>query len=171
MRKLPRLASFVVASTLLFPATAPAGTTANKNEAEVRQLLDRWVKAFRAKDIDGVMAVYAPGTAVVAFDVVPPLERVGNKPYRKNYEDFFAMYEGPLECEFRNLRIVAGKDVAFIHSLERVGGTLKGAQKSDLWLRATSGLRKMNGKWLIIHDHISVPADFETGKAALDLEP
>jgi hypothetical protein len=29
----------------------------------------------------------------------------------------------------------------------------------------------MNGKWLIVHDHISVPADFESGKAMLDLKP
>ena len=171
MGKLARFASVVIVSTLLFSTVAPADTTAGKNEGEVRQLLDRWGKAFRAKDIDGVMAVYAPGTAVVAFDVIPPLERVGSKSYRKNYEDFFATYEGPLDYELRDLRIVAGKDVAFIHCLERVSGTLKGGQKSDLWLRVTSGLQKMNGRWFIIHDHISVPMDFETGKALLDLKP
>ena len=171
MGKLARFASLVIASTLLFSTVAQAGSTVSKNEGEVRQLLDRWGKAFRAKDINGVMAVYAPGTAVVAFDVIPPLERVGSESYRKNYEDFFAMYEGPLDYEFRDLRIVAGHDVAFIHCLERLSGTLKGGQKSDLWLRVTSGLRKMNGRWFIIHDHISAPVDFETGKAALDLKP
>ena len=31
--------------------------------------------------------------------------------------------------------------------------------------------RKINGKWLIVHDHISVPIDFDSGKAALDLKP
>jgi ketosteroid isomerase-like protein len=66
---------------------------------------------------------------------------------------------------------VAGKDVAFLHCIERVSGTLKGGQKSDIWLRATSGLRKIKGKWLITHDHISVPVDFESGKAALELKP
>jgi ketosteroid isomerase-like protein len=61
--------------------------------------------------------------------------------------------------------------VAFIHALERMSGTLKNGQKSDVWVRATSGLRKINGKWLIVHDHISVPADLDTGKAVLDLKP
>ena len=122
-------------------------------------------------DIDAMMAVYASGATVVAFDVLPPLAKVGSESYRKNYKEFFAMYEGPLDVEFRDLRIVAGKDVAFIHCLERMSGTLKGGQKSDIWLRVTSGLRKINGKWLIIHDHISVPADFKTGKADLDLKP
>ena len=81
------------------------------------------------------------------------------------------MYDGPLDVELRDLRIVAGNDVAFLHCLERISGTLKGGQKSDIWVRVTSGLRKTNGKWLIVHDHISVPADVESGKAALDLKP
>lgn len=155
---------------LLSPPLDAAPSPA-KADAEIRRLLHRWEKAFSAKDTDAVMALYAPGAAVVAFDVVPPLAKSGREAYRKNYEEFFAMYEGPLEVEIRDLRIVAGSDVAFLHCLERMSGTLKGGQKSDLWLRVTSGLRKINGKWLIVHDHVSVPVDFETGKAALDLTP
>jgi ketosteroid isomerase-like protein len=117
------------------------------------------------------MSVYAPGNATVAYDIVPPLQRVGRDMYRKNYEEFFAQYEGPIDFELRDLRIVAGNDVAFLHAVERLGGILKNGQKSEVWIRATSGLRKINGKWLIVHDHISAPADFETGKAVLDLKP
>jgi uncharacterized protein (TIGR02246 family) len=168
-----RLILAIIISTVTAALSPPvsAAPPAAKSEAEIRQLLTRWQEAFRAKDIDAVMAVYASGVTVVAFDVVPPLEKVGTESYRKNYEGFFAMYEGSLEVEFRELRIVAGKDVAFMHCLERMSGTLKGGQRSDIWLRVTSGLRKIAGKWLIVHDHISVPADFETGKAALDLKP
>ena len=61
--------------------------------------------------------------------------------------------------------------MAFIHTLERITGTLKNGQKSDLWVCATSGLRKINGKWLIVHDHISAPVNLDTGKAVLDLKP
>jgi uncharacterized protein (TIGR02246 family) len=171
MGKLARLALALFASTLLFSTPAPAETPAGKSEGEIRQLLERWEKAFRAKNIDAVMAVYAPEAAVVAYDVVPPLQIAGKKAYRKSYEDFFAMYQGPLDFECRDLKIVAGRDVAFIYCLERVSGTLQNGQKSDLWIRATSGLRKISGRWLIVHDHISVPVDFETGKAALDLKP
>ena len=171
MKKLVGLAAVVLALTLPYPTPASAGAAADKSGVEVRRLLEGWEKAFRAKDIDGVMAVYAPGAAIVAYDVVPPLAIVGNKAYRKSYEDFFAMYEGSLDFEFRDLRIVADRDVAFIHSLERVSGTLKDGQKSQFWIRATSGLRKIKGRWLIVHDHISAPVDFVTGKAALDLKP
>jgi len=63
------------------------------------------------------------------------------------------------------MRVLSSGDVGFIHLLERFTGRLKNGQQSDLWLRATSGVLKVNGKFLIVHDHGSVPIDFETGKA------
>ena len=168
MKKLVALSAVVLACVLLL--WLPKARATN-NEAEIRQLLDRWGKAFRAKDLDAVMSVYAPGNATVAYDILPPLELVGRDKYRKNYADFFAQYDGPIDYEIRDLRIVAGDEVAFLHSVERISGILKNGQKSEVWIRATSGLRKINGKWLIVHDHISAPVDFETGKAALDLKP
>jgi uncharacterized protein (TIGR02246 family) len=144
---------------------------ATKDEAQIRDLYDRWAKAFQSRDVDKIMSVYAPGDAVVAYDIVPPLQYLGNDAYRKDYQEFLAQFDGPLGVEFRDMRIVAGKDVAFINVLERISGTMKNGSKADFWLRATSGLRKINRKWLIVHDHISVPIDFNTGKALLDLKP
>jgi uncharacterized protein (TIGR02246 family) len=141
------------------------------DEAQIRELYDNWAKAFRAHDVEGIMAVYAPGKTLVAYDVVPPLQYVGREAYRKDYEEFLAQYQGPIEVEYRDLRIIADDRVAFVHALERMSGTLKNGQKLDFWLRATSGLQKIHSKWLIVHDHISVPANFETGKAVLDLKP
>ena len=160
------LISIVVAS-LALPATAASP----ESEREVRQLLARLEKAIRAKDVDAVMAVYAAGAATVLFNSVPPLATTGWESYRKNYQLFFDMYQGSLDVEFRDLRIVASKDVAFIHCLQRTSGTLKGGLKDEMWVRITSGLRKINGKWLIVHDHVSVPVDFVTGKAVFDLKP
>jgi hypothetical protein len=39
--------------------------------AEIRQVLDRWVVAFRARDIPAIVSIYAPD--VVAYDMTPPL--------------------------------------------------------------------------------------------------
>ena len=143
----------------------------NSGEAEVRDVYDRWAKAFEARDVDAIMALYAPGDAVVADDIVPPLQYKGNAAYRKDYADFLAQFDGPIHVEYRDLRIVSSGDVGFIHTLERLTGKMKNGQPMDLWLRATSGLQRINGKWLIVHDHISVPTDFDTGKAMLNLQP
>lgn len=173
----PRL--FLSLAALLLLATGASGQsvnaahpkTANNDEAKIRALYDRWAKAFEAHDIEAIMAIYAPGDAVVAYDVVAPLQYKGKDAYRKDYLEFLAQYDGPIHVEYRDMRILCSGDVGFIHALERFTGKMKNGQQSDFWLRATSGLRKMNGKWLIVHDHVSVPIDFESGKALLDLKP
>ncbi len=59
---------------------------------EIRQVWDRWAKAFRAHDINGIMSIYAP--EVMAYDIVPPLQYAGKEAYRKDYEEFLAHYDG-----------------------------------------------------------------------------
>jgi uncharacterized protein (TIGR02246 family) len=149
----------------------PDTAITNSDEVEIRALYDRWAKVFEAHDIEGIMSLYAPGDAVIAYDVGPPLQFKGKDAYRKDYAEFLAQYDGPIHVEFRDMRVLSSGDVGFVHALEWFTGKLKNGQQSDLWLRATSGVRKVNGKWLIVHDHVSVPIDFESGKAVLDLKP
>lgn len=115
------------------------------------------------------MALYAPD--IVSFDLGPPLRHVGATAKRQNWVDAFAMYQPPLGYEMRDLTIAVGDDVAFGHSLNRISGTLKNGHRSDHWLRWTACFRKIDGKWLIVHDHVSLPVDFESGRALFDLEP
>jgi uncharacterized protein (TIGR02246 family) len=140
-----------------------------KNEAAIRELIDGYVNAVRAKDIDGVMSVYAPD--LVAFDVVPPLQYVGAEAFRKVWQGFFETFQAPIPYEVRDLSITAGDDVAFSHSLNRNSGTMKNGQKTDRWLRWTACYGKTGGKWRIAHLQVSVPVDLRTGEAMLGLRP
>jgi len=162
--------SVLTIACFLFLEMPKARTEAN-NEAEVRQLLDRWAKAFHAKDLNGIMSIYEPGQALVSYDIVPPLQYTGFEAYKKDYREFLDQFQGPIDIEYRDLNIIAGDTVAFSRGLERMTGTLKNGQKFDAWVRFTEGYRKTSGHWLAIHDHISVPVDLDTGKAALDLKP
>jgi uncharacterized protein (TIGR02246 family) len=140
-----------------------------KKEAAIRDLIDCFVKALRAKDINGVMSVFAP--EVVSFDLGPPLQHGGGETFVKRWQELFESYQNPIDYEVRDLNITAGDDVAFSYSLNRVSGTMKNGRKSDRWLRWTACYRKTNGKWLIVHEHVSVPVDLVNGKAMLDLKP
>lgn len=40
-----------------------------------------------------------------------------------------------------------------------------------MWWRMTIGYRKIDGTWMVIHEHNSVPFDTETGQASLGLKP
>jgi len=142
--------------------------TAN-NEAEIRELIERFAKAFRAKDVDGCMSVFAP--EIVSFDIIPPLQAVGAETFVKHWQEFFESYRGPIHVEFPDVSVTAGDDVAFSYCLHRIIGTLQNGHKTDFWLRWTAGWRKTNGNWLIVHEQVSVPVDLGSGKAMMDLKP
>jgi len=140
-----------------------------KNEAAIRELVDGFVKAIRAKDIHGVMSVFGP--EVVSFDLGPPLRHGGGEAFVKRWQELFESYQGPIDYEVRDLSITARDDVAFSHSLNRISGTMKNGQQTDRWLRWTACYRKTDGKWLIVHEQVSVPVELRNGKALLDLRP
>src|SRR4051794_36858352 len=139
------------------------------DEIEIRQRIDRLADGVRRADLESVMSIYAP--EMVTFDIVPPLQKVGADGKRKNWMDVFATYQPPLEYEVRDLTIAVGGDVAFARSLNRMSGALKNGSRIDQWLRWTACFRKLDGDWRIVHDHVSVPTDFATGKSLLDLKP
>jgi ketosteroid isomerase-like protein len=139
------------------------------DEAAIRQRIEQWAEAVRALDLEGAMSIYAPD--IVSFDVEPPLQHLGLEAKRRNWQGASAMYQRPRGYELRDLTITAGDDVAFAHSLNRVSGTLKSGNKIGFWVRWTACLRKIDGTWFIVHDHVSAPLDRESGKALLNLEP
>jgi uncharacterized protein (TIGR02246 family) len=147
-----------------------APTNVDDNEAkEIRGWIDRWTKAVSAKDVDRVMELYTDD--VVAYDVVPPLQYIGKAPYRADFQQFFAQYESDLRVETRDLHVGANGDLGYATGLQMISGTLKHGQKFGVWVRFTSLYRKVNGKWLDFHDHVSVPVEIQSGKALLDLKP
>jgi ketosteroid isomerase-like protein len=137
--------------------------------AEVRALLDTRVDACRAKDIDRLMALYAPECSY--FDVVPPLQFVGADAVRQNFLRWFAEYDGPISLETSAEHVVLSGEVAFAHMLHLDSGNRNGAY-SGVWLRSTVCCQRQNGHWLITHEHISLPIDWaKSGRAVLDLTP
>jgi ketosteroid isomerase-like protein len=144
-------------------------TQPTADEAEVRRRIGRLAQAIRGMDLEGVMSNYAPG--IVSFDVQPPLRQVGAAGKRQNWAEAFAVFQPPLEYEIRDLTIAVCGDVAFAYSLNRLSGGLSDGTRSGIWVRATLCFRKIDGSWLIEHDHASVPLDFASGQALLNLQP
>jgi ketosteroid isomerase-like protein len=140
------------------------------DEADIRRQLDKLIEAIRAMDLERLKPIYASG--IVSFDVGPPLQRVGVEGKCQNWEEAFTVFQPPIGLEIRDLTITSGGDVAFGHGFNRLSGTLKnGSVSSGVWVRATFCFRKIDGAWLIAHDHASVPLDFASGRAVLNLEP
>ena len=145
--------------------------TENKavDEVQIRGLIENRIKAVRAKDIEAAVAGYAPDA--LSFDVVSPLRYFGSDAIRKRLADWFSSFQGLIGLEIRDLNITVSGDVAFSHCLSHVSATTRDGRKLDMWWRETACYRKIDGKWLITHQHSSVPFDAESGKASLDLKP
>ncbi len=120
-------------------------------------------------DLERAMPIYAAD--IVSFDLDPPLQYVGKEAKRKRWASVFSMYQSLRDYEIRDLTVTVGDDVAYGHSLNRISGTLTNGDSAELWLRWTTGLRKIDGHWLIAHEQLSVPADPRSGKALLNLKP
>ncbi len=138
-------------------------------EREIHTLMDDMANAIRAKDVDALMAHYAPD--VLTFDLLPPLQYQGADAIRKRVSQWFSSFQGPIGLEMRNLSVTAGDDVAFCSSLNGSTGANKDGAKVEMWWRATNGFRKIDGKWLVTHGHSSEPFDVASGKALVDLKP
>src|SRR5262245_31948377 len=139
------------------------------DETDIRQRIEKYAAAIRAKDLEGVMSIFAPD--LVSFDLAEPLQHLGAEAKRRNWAQAFAAYQHPLGYEFHDLTITVGDEVAFGHSLNRISGTLENGNRADFWVRWTGCFRKIDGNWLIVHDQVSVPVDMERGRALLNLEP
>ena len=140
-----------------------------RDEAQIRQQVACWIKAFRTKDLNLMMSLY--DSRIVSFDVVPPLQVVGRDAWRKTWEHAFESFQDSIDFEVRDLNITTSNDLAFSQNLLRLNATRANGQKVDYWERLTFCFRKIDGKWLITHEHVSVPADFKNDKAVLNLKP
>jgi uncharacterized protein (TIGR02246 family) len=131
-------------------------TTIHEMESEIRQLIADWAAAVRRGDMDAVLAHHSDD--IVMYDVPLPFQSVGIDAYRKTWDLFFANTQ-PGVFDIQQLNVVAGNQVAFCYA------TMKCADKSgdgdyvDLDFRLTVGLRRVNDRWTIVHEHHSVPAE------------
>jgi len=163
-----KLLATLAALSILFlggPSRAQAGSPSDR--ATISALYDQFVRAFEKKDLDGVMAVYVRDRSLFVFDVLPPREYTGWDAYRGDYKAFFAAVSGPLSERVSELQITVVGDVAYAHGIGHISGRLKPSGRVDLALRFTDVWRKMHGRWLIVHEHLSVPIDLATGKAVM----
>jgi uncharacterized protein (TIGR02246 family) len=129
--------------------------TADTTKAEIGALIEAWAAAVHRKDMDGILAHHADD--FVMFDVPPPLVVRGLAAYRETWPLFFDASPNPPAFDIRELTVEAGDTVAFAAALMRCLYEKDGAAQ-DLDFRLTIGFRKIDGRWMFVHEHHSVPA-------------
>lgn len=132
------------------------------DEAQIRQLIERWTRAVRSGDPDRVVADHAED--IVMYDVPPPYQGViGIEAYARTWPPFFAWQAAGATFELAELDITAGDTVAYAHALLRCGTPDELASRPERLLRLTLGLRKEEGRWVVAHEHHSFPYEDDSG--------
>ena len=87
------------------------------------------------------------------FDVLPPLNARGKAANAQKTQAWFDGYASDIGYDVERFEVVAEDDVAFYSFLYHVSGRLNSGDEVSMSVRATLGLRRVDGKWRIVHDH------------------
>jgi len=122
----------------------------------IRTLIDRWAEAVRKEDFTAIRADHDPD--ILMFDVPPPFLSRGIDAYMATWDLFFSCVKKPVTFDFEDVEITAGPEVAFATAKGNCVNTDRDGKREPLEFRLTMGLKKIDGKWRVMHEHHSLPA-------------
>jgi uncharacterized protein (TIGR02246 family) len=126
------------------------------NESEIRTLIERWAKAVREENRAAIRLDH--DSDILMFDVPPPFLSRGLDAYMATWETFFSSAEKPISFDFRDVQIICGQEVAFATATGMCVNIDPNGKREPLEFRLTLGLRKIAGRWRVMHEHHSLPA-------------
>lgn len=144
-------------------------TNSSASEAAVRAQLDTWLQASRDFDLNAIRACYMPD--MVSYDCHSAFQFRGIDAYSNHLAACFSHMVAPATLEMHELSIAADHNLAFCHLTLRCGCHSKAGSEHWSWLRSTVCMKKIDGRWLIAHDHCSAPFDPMSNQAMLDAGP
>lgn len=160
------VALFVAGAAFCIYAQTKTATTTDA-KAEIEALETRYNDGFNAKNINKIMACYAPGKGLFVFDAVPPREYPSWDAYKRDWESLFFAYPGPASNTISEQSLTVVGSVAYGHNIQAASFTRKDGSRVNVTVRVTDVYRKMKTGWLIVQEHVSVPVDLDTAKADL----
>jgi len=127
-------------------------------DEQIRTLVENWAEAVHRGDLGTVLADHADD--LLMFDVPPPYQGVrGLAAYAETWPPFFTWQASGASFSIESLEVTAGTDVAFAVALLRCGTPEEFAEQPERRLRLTIGLVKVDGRWVVTHEHHSFPID------------
>jgi len=140
----------------------------SEGESEIRLMIVELQDAICALDLEAIMAFYADDA--VCFDVKPPMQLKGKPAIRAMWAACLPCFPKGGRIERRDIVTGASGDIAYAHwHFQLIGMTPDPSMV--MWMRATSVIRRVGDRWLVVHDHVSAPFDPMTGQAVTGLQP
>jgi uncharacterized protein (TIGR02246 family) len=137
-------------------AAEKAQSPASSDENDIRALIARWSSAVRDVNITDIGSDHDPD--ILMFDVPPPFLSRGLDAYMATWTTFFASSERPVVFDLQDIEVTVGSDVAFATAIGSCVSIDSNGNREPLAFRLTIGLRKIAGRWRVMHEHHSLPA-------------
>lgn len=132
-------------------------------EAAVNKSLQVMAEAYRLQDAKMLTSpnIYfsddASPSHYVLFDVMPPFADVGFKTLLLKNIGFMDATGGPVIINWTDKYIDSSGDLAFFRGIMHVQLKYKDGRDLQFALRHTIVFKKIDGRYLVIHEHASVP--------------
>jgi len=126
------------------------------DQLAISDLIERWSKGVRDQDRAAIRQDH--DADILMFDVPPPFQSRGIDEYIATWDTFFSFAEKPVRFDFTNIEITAGVEVAFATAVGHCVTIGRDGRREPLDFRLTMGLRKIDGRWHVMHEHHSLPA-------------
>ncbi|MDQ6718429.1 MAG: nuclear transport factor 2 family protein [Gemmatimonadota bacterium] len=140
----------------LFLVLAPAARAQSRSTSEVRRQLSEYFAAWRALDVDRAGALYAHDADILYFDGAP-LKYSGWAEYARGARAGFASLKavdiGPSE----DMVIHRNGGVAWSTGTFWMTVVPKAGESTKLHVRSTIIWERRGSRWLVAHEHLSVP--------------
>jgi uncharacterized protein YndB with AHSA1/START domain/ketosteroid isomerase-like protein len=140
-----------------------------RSEREIRELFATWFALSSARDIEGTMAPIAKH--VVSYEHIVPLQYDGVDAVRAVCQQGFDLAKGELSWTIPDLQVIVRDDIAVTWGLNCMEFQEPGQPKQTSFSRGTRIFQRIDGRWQMIHQHVSYPFDHKTGRAVADLRP
>lgn len=122
-------------------------------EAEIKQLLQQHEKAFREKDLEGVMELYAPGPDTVLLGTGPGERWMGKEEIAEAYAHFFEDFDRSAHT-LTWWSVGSHGDVAWLTAMVRYTYYLKNFE-TEFGLNLSAVFKKIDGSWRFVAVHFS----------------
>lgn len=136
-------------------AAKPADSAADVEA--IKQLIADEGKGASTQDIDLTMSVYCNSPDFVLYEAGPYVVR-GYDALKETYLAYFKAFP-KAEVKAEDVQAYASGDTGFGFSLETWTFTTPDGKKREDLHRVTRGYRKIDGKWCVMHENDSIPAD------------
>jgi ketosteroid isomerase-like protein len=166
MKALSRNAGILAAGAVLWCLLGQTPADAD-GAAEIRAIQLSIASAAEARNLDAIMSHYLAGEKLFVFDMYPPRAYLGWNAFREDWKNFLDNLKGPISYKLGNLEAASDGEFGYTHMMQYIRGTTLDGKPFKLNLRETDVYRKINGNWMIVHVHASVPVNLTTRDGVL----